>query len=367
MNDKKPGMETELSALVEGHTTTDPPPEDGILQPPSDPCTFVIIGASGDLTSRKLIPALFDLYCKGGLPASFKVVGCGRTGMTDNQFRSKMKPSAVKDSPDPKRWSEFKDRLHYRAITYDSSDSYKEFAAWLKDLDTSSGTGGNRIFYLALPMFLYGTTVQLLGESGLAKEHTDGNGWTRLVVEKPYGSDRQSAAELDRHVHASFEEKQVFRIDHYLAKETVQNILMFRFANAIFEPMWNRNYIEHVDIIASETLGVEKRAGYYEKAGILRDMFQNHMLQLLALTAMEPPTGFESDAVHDEKVKVFQSLRPFPAGNLFENLVLGQYRAGTVDGEHVKGYRAEAGVDRGSLTPTYAMMQIFIDTWRWQG
>lgn len=366
-NKQKSDDKPDLSALVEGHTSADPPSADCLLQPPSDPCTLIIIGASGDLTSRKLIPALFDLYCKGGLPDRFQVVGCGRTVMTDDEFRTRMEPQAVESDVDTARWGDFKDRLHYRAITYDSVDSYRELAAWLRDLDGASGTGGNRIFYLALPMFLYGTTVQLLGESGLAKEHTAGNGWTRLVVEKPYGSDRASAARLDEVVHQSFTESQIFRIDHYLAKETVQNILIFRFANAIFEPMWNRNYIEHVDIIASETLGVEKRAGYYEKAGVLRDMFQNHMLQLLALTAMEPPTRFESDAVHDEKVKVFQSLRPFPTGNLFENLVLGQYRAGTVDSEHVKGYRSEEGVDRKSLTPTYAMMQVFIDTWRWQG
>jgi len=366
-DNKQPGSTVELSGVVEGHTTTEPLPEDGTIQPPSDPCTFVIIGASGDLTSRKLIPALFDLFRKGGLPDPFQIVGCSRTSMTDDQFRSKMKPSTFEDSADPERWDEFKDRLRYRAITYDSHDSYRGLAAWLRQLDDANGTGGNRIFYLALPMFLYGTTARLLGESGLASEQTDGNGWTRLVVEKPYGSDRQSARELDRDVHASFNEKQVFRIDHYLAKETVQNILIFRFANAIFEPMWNRNYIEHVDIIASESLGVEKRAGYYEKSGVLRDMFQNHMLQLLALTAMEPPTNFKSDAVHDEKVKVFQSLHPFPADNLFENLVLGQYGPGTVDGEHVRGYRSEEGVDNKSLTPTYGMMQLFIDTWRWQG
>jgi len=216
-------------------------------------------------------------------------------------------------------------------------------------------------------MFLYAATAKLLGESGLAEEKTDHGGWTRIVVEKPYGSDRASAAQLDEVVHQNFSEKQVYRIDHYLAKETVQNILIFRFANAIFEPMWNRNYIEHVDIIASETLGVEKRAGYYEESGVLRDMFQNHMLQLLALTAMEPPTSFESEAVHDEKVKVFKNLRPFPTSNIFENLVLGQYGPGTVDGESVRGYREEQGVDKSSLVPTYGMMQINLDTWRWQG
>ncbi len=366
-DDKKPDTDTELSAVVEGHTTADPPSADCLLQSPSDPCMLVIIGASGDLTSRKLIPALYNLFRKGGLPARFQVVGCGRTALTDDEFRAKMEGPLSKEGRDLSRWEEFKNRLHYRAIKYDSVDSYRELAAQLRKLDKKSKTEGNRIFYLALPMFLYGTTAQLLGESGLAAEHEGGNGWTRIVVEKPYGSDRASAAQLDEIVHQSFSESQIYRIDHYLAKETVQNILIFRFANAIFEPMWNRNYIEHVDIIASETLGVEKRAGYYEESGVLRDMFQNHMLQLLALTAMEPPTSFESDAVHNEKVKVFQSLRPFPTHNLFENLVLGQYRPGTVDGESVKGYRAEEGVNSKSLVPTYAMMQVYLDNWRWQG
>jgi glucose-6-phosphate 1-dehydrogenase len=359
-----------IGSIVEGHTITDPPPEDCLLQPPSEPCMLVIIGASGDLTSRKLIPALYHLFGKGGLPDRFQVVGCGRTAMSDNEFREKMERSIESESDigaDQGRWNRFKDKLHYRTVEYDSVDSYRELAAQLRELDNKNKTEGNRIFYLALPMFLYGTTAKLLGSSGLAEQHENGNGWTRIVVEKPYGSDRTSAAQLDEVVHQSFSERQVFRIDHYLAKETVQNILIFRFANAIFEPMWNRNYIEHIDIIASETLGVEKRAGYYESSGVLRDMFQNHRLQLLALTAMEPPTSFESDAVHDEKVKVFQNLRPFPTGNLFENLVLGQYRAGTVDGRQVKGYRAEEGVKSRSTVPTYGMMQLFIDNWRWQG
>ena len=358
---------TDLSSIVEGHNIAEPPPEECLLLPPAEPCTLVIIGASGDLTSRKLIPALYELFQKGGLPERFQVVGCGRTDMADREFRDKMGKFIPAEDADDNRWVVFQSMLHYRAIKYDSLDSYVELAAWLGELDELNGTDGNRIFYLALPMFLYGTTAQLLGESGLAAQHKDGNGWTRLVVEKPYGSDLQSARDLDQLVHASFDEKQVYRIDHYLAKETVQNILIFRFANAIFEPMWNRNYIEHVDIVASETLGVEKRAGYYEQSGVLRDMFQNHMLQLLALTAMEPPTSFESDAVHDEKVKVFHNLRPFPTNNLFENLVLGQYGPGTVDGEPVRGYREEENVDSNSVVPTYGMMQVYLDNWRWQG
>ncbi len=363
-----PDSSTDLSAVVETLTLTEA--LDGgacILERPSDPCAFVIIGASGDLTSRKLIPSLYSLYGKDGLPDSFVVVGCGRTDMTSAAFREKMLSSLEKEGVDLANWSSFQEKLHYLPLDYGSLESYGKLASYLRQLDASGGTGGNRIFYLALPMFLYGKTAELLGQSGLARSAGETRGWVRLVVEKPYGSDRQSAAELDRLVHESFREKQIFRIDHYLAKETVQNILMFRFANSIFEPMWNRNYIEHVDIIAAEALGVGKRSGYYEKSGVLRDMFQNHMLQLLALTAMEPPGSFETDAVHDEKVKVFSCLRPFPTGNLFENLVLGQYGTGTVEGKPVKAYREEEGVDPASLTPTYGMMRVFVDNWRWQG
>ncbi|MGD8352658.1 MAG: glucose-6-phosphate dehydrogenase, partial [Pseudomonadota bacterium] len=306
-------------------------------------------------------------FRKGGLPDGFQIVGCARTAMTDDEFRSRMGEFIQEEGTDAGLWEAFQDRLHYLTIEYDSIESYRLLYKQLKELDSDKGTGGNRIFYLALPMFLYGTTAQLLGESGLAAQGEGGNGWTRIVVEKPYGSDRKSARELDDLVHSSFDEEQVYRIDHYMAKETVQNILIFRFANAIFEPMWNRNYIEHVDIIASETLGVEKRAGYYEKSGVLRDMFQNHMLQLLALTTMEPPASFETNAVRDEKVKVFRNLRPFPTSDIFENLVLGQYTGGTVDGTPVRGYREEEGVDSGSLVPTYGMLRVFVDTWRWHG
>ena len=340
-------------------------PERCLLDAPPDPCTIVILGASGDLTSRKLIPALYNLFRKGGLPDPFRIVGCGRTSLSDEEFHSKVAPPA--EVQDTSRWEEFKEYFHYVTLVYDSGDSFRSLADYLRNLDSEAGTGGNRIFYLALPMFLYGTTAELLGDSGLAASNTGGNGWTRLIIEKPYGSDRQSAADLERVVHLSFDEKQIFRIDHYLAKETVQNILTLRFANAIFEPLWNRNFIQHVDITAVETLGIEKRAGYYEQSGVLRDMFQNHMLQLLALTAMEPPNRFESDAVHDEKIKLFQSVRPFPVDNLFENLVLGQYGPGIVDREPVRGYREEEGVSPSSMTPTFGMMRIFIDNWRWKG
>lgn len=366
MNGKDRPTETTLETIVEGHVSTDAiEPES--LENPSDPCTFVILGASGDLTSRKLIPSLYNLFINNGLPDPYLIVGCSRSEMSTDEFRSRLRGPADEAGHDMKIWSEFETRVHYLPISYDSEGSYHELANFLRDLEKDVDTEGNRIFYLALPMFLYKTTAQLLGRAGLSVENEGGNGWSRIVVEKPYGSDRASAADLDRTIHENFSESQIFRIDHYMAKETVQNILMLRFANAIFEPIWNRNYIDHVDIIAAESLGVEKRAGYYEESGVLRDMFQNHMMQLLALTAMEPPNDFESDAVHNEKVKVFRALQPIAAEDVYGNLVLGQYGPGTVDGVKVRGYREEEGVDAHSLTPTFAMMRVFVDNMRWQG
>ena len=368
MSEKDRPAETTLETIVEGHVTSDTvSPEDCLLESPLDPCTIVIIGASGDLTSRKLIPSLYNLFTNNGLPDPFLIVGCARSEISTDEFRVKLRRGAEEWGHDMKRWSEFEPRLHYLPISYDTEGSYLELANFLRDLEKDVDTAGNRIFYLSLPMFLYKITAQLLGSAGLSAENEGGNGWSRIVVEKPYGSDRASAADLDRSIHEYFNESQIFRIDHYLAKETVQNIFMFRFANAIFEPIWNRNFIDHVDIIAAETLGVEKRAGYYEKAGVLRDMFQNHMMQLLALTAMEPPNDFESDAVHNEKVKLFGALQPFPTDNVYGNLVLGQYGHGTVGDTKVQSYREEEGVDATSLTPTFAMMRVFVDNMRWQG
>ena len=334
----------------------------------TDPCTIVILGATGDLTARKLIPALFNLYLNDGLPRPFQIVGCGRTGMDDIEFRNKMK-SALNDSGilDQSRWLEFSTALHYRPIDYEDLTAYRHLAESLRNLDINHDTLGNRIFYVALPPVLYKTVAQLIGRAGLGAEMSDGNGWSRLVVEKPFGVNLETAMDLDRSLHEHFSEHQIFRIDHYLAKETVQNVLMFRFANSLFEPIWNRRYVEHVNITATETLGVEHRAGYYERSGVLRDMFQNHMMQLLALIAMEPPSRFKADLVRDEKSKVFGSLRPFPVDNLQNYLVLAQYSAGEVNNKTVPAYREEPGVDPNSLTPTYAMMKVYLDNWRWQG
>jgi len=339
-----------------------------ILEKSPDPCTLVILGASGDLTARKVIPALFNLHRNGGLPRPCRVVGCARTQLNDETFRDRMKEAlAASGGWDEGKWDDFSGQLHYRTLDYENLSDFRELSEYLETLDKAHGTGGNRIFYFAVPPNLYPSIATMLGRAGLAAGSREGKGWSRIVVEKPFGRDLESAMELDRTLHEYFSEHQIFRIDHYLAKETVQNILMFRFANAIFEPIWNRRYVDHVSITAAETLGVEHRAGYYDQAGILRDMFQNHMMQLLALTAMEPPSHFDADCVLDEKSKVYRSLRPFPVGNLKEFLVLGQYGAGSIGGERVPAYRDEPGVDVRSLTPTFAMMKVYLDNWRWQG
>ncbi len=333
-----------------------------------EPCIIVIFGATGDLTARKLIPALFNLYLNGGLPESFQIVGCGRTELDSADFRSEMEAALeASGTREPDMWQNFAAALHYHVIDYDNPDSYAALSETLKNLDRGNNTLGNRIFYVALPPKLYKTVAQMIGQAGMSAENMDGIGWSRIVVEKPFGTNLETAVDLDRSLHEYFAEHQIFRIDHYLAKETVQNILIFRFANALFEPIWNRRYIDHVVITATETLGVEHRAGYYENSGVLRDMFQNHMMQLLALTAMEPPSRFEDDLVRDEKTKVFRSLRPFPIQNLQEYLILGQYSAGSIDGEPVPSYRDEPDVDSDSNTPTFAMMKVFLDNWRWQG
>jgi glucose-6-phosphate 1-dehydrogenase len=333
-----------------------------------DPCTIVIVGASGDLTARKLVPALFNLYANGGLPDPFLIVGCSRTKLSDQDFRNKMKGALeATGNLNRSRWDAFASSLYYRSIDYGDLSSFKVLAEALKDLDKKYNTKGNRIFDLAIPPSLYQTVAQMIGRAGLSAQGENGHGWSRIVVEKPFGRDLKTAIELDHALSEYFDEHQVYRIDHYLAKETVQNVLMFRFANSIFEPVWNRNYVDHVSITAAESLGVEHRAGYYEEAGVLRDMFQNHMMQLLALTAMEPPSLFEADRVRDEKVKVFGSLRPFPVEELDKYLVLGQYGPGTIDGKKVPGYRDEPGVSSESITPTFAMMKVFIGNWRWKG
>ena len=363
-------MQSENRSTIIGTTTPDLeiPFESCFMEGAPDPCMVVIVGASGDLTARKILPALFNLFLNGGLPDPFLVVGCARTKLSDQAFKDKIK-DALKTANilDDKNWQDFSKSLFYQAIDYKDLSSFKALAGSLKALSKKHGIGWNRIFYLAIPPSLYKSTVEMLGKAGLSKESKGGKTWSRIVVEKPFGRDLDTAIDLDRSLHRHFQEHQIFRIDHYLAKETVQNILMFRFANSIFEPIWNRGYIDHVSITAAESLGVEHRAGYYEQAGVLRDMFQNHMMQLLALTAMDPPSLFEADRVRDEKVKVYRTIRPFPTADIKDYLVLGQYGAGTINGKRVPAYRDEPGVNPDSLVPTFAMMKLYLDNWRWQG
>lgn len=331
-----------------------------------DPCTIVIFGASGDLTTRKLVPSLYQMFVTDSLPRPVSIVGCSRTHFSHQGFRDMLQEASFREKKeDMGRWQEFSENIFYQTVTYDRPDSFTALARFLEELDRRRGTGGNMIFDLALPPQLYHTVADMIGRAGLAAQFTDNRGWSRIVVEKPFGHDLASALALDRLLREHFEEKQIYRIDHYLAKETVQNILMLRFANAIFEPVWNRSYIDYVGIIAAERLGVGRRAGYYEQAGVIRDMFQNHMLQLMSLIAMEPPTHFEAERVRDEKVKVLGAIRPFRAGE--DEIILGQYGPGIMDGTEVAGYRREPGVAEDSLTPTFAMIRFYLENWRWQG
>ena len=333
-----------------------------------DPCTIIIFGASGDLTARKLIPALYNLYLSTAWPQPCCVLGVARTAWSREEFLGRMQAAVAKQKNyHAQKWQQFAAGLEYYAVAYDSLASFQGLRVLLEELDSRHGTGGNRLFYLAVPPSLYRTISDHLGQVGLGQEQTEGRGWARIVVEKPFGHDLASAVALNASLHQSFQEHQIFRIDHYMAKETVQNILVFRFANAIFEPLWNRNYIDRVGLIAAEKIGVEHRAGFYEQAGVLRDMFQNHMMQLLALMTMEPPPRFAAEQVRDEKIKGFRALKPLTAANLTENLVLGQYGPGVIDGAAVPGYREEPGVNPASLTPTFAVMRVFIDNWRWRG
>ena len=343
-------------------------PKECVMPEPSEPCTIVIMGATGDLTSRKLMPQLFNLYLNAGLPEPFLIVGTSHLDVSEPEFKTNIQTALKKAGAcDETRWTDFAKAIHYRHADFQDLESFRHLAQSLRDLDQQYKTNGNRIFYLALPPSIYKSAAHLIGQVGLADEHQNGNGWSRIVVEKPFGTNLKTAVDLDQSLSRDFTEHQIFRIDHYLAKETVQNILMLRFANSLFEPIWNRRYVEYIAITAIEELGVEHRSGYYEQSGVLRDMFQNHMMQLLALTAMEPPSRFEANQVRDEKVKVFRALRPFQVKNLTQNLVLGQYAAGTVNGDAVRAYREEAGVAVDSLTPTFALMKVNLDNWRWQG
>jgi glucose-6-phosphate 1-dehydrogenase len=340
------------------------PAESCPIEGPLEPVIFVIFGASGDLTARKLVPALYHLLGNGGLPERFAVVGAARSELDDESWRRSMRQALEAAGADLDRWERFGPRLFYQRLDYDRAEDYQALARRLAELSRAEALGGNRVFNLALPPALYPVAARRLAQAGLGRQE---EGYARLVVEKPFGHDLASAQELNRAIAEGFGEDQVFRIDHYLAKETVQNVLLLRFANAIFEPIWNRNFVDHVVIAATETLGVGHRAGYYDQAGVLRDMFQNHIMQLLSLIALEPPSRYGADRVRDEKTKTFRSLRPFPVDQVWDHLVLGQYGPGEAGGEPAAGYRQEPRVAADSLTPTFALMRTFVDNWRWQG
>ncbi len=334
----------------------------------SEPLTLVIFGASGDLSARKVFPAVYNLVRSKTMAKSLLILGVGRSEFSSFTLREKIRTSLASEQDIAEDvWNVLAASIFYSQLDYTTLKDYEDLKQTLQALDPGRHTQGNILFYLAVPPTSYATIATHLGQVGLSREHVDGNGRIRLVVEKPFGRDLETARELDSTLHAWFKEHQIFRIDHYMAKETVQNVLMFRFANAIFEPIWNRSYIDHIEITASETLGVEHRAGYYDRAGVLRDMFQNHMMMLLALCAMEPPSLFESERVRDERSKVYRALRPFPVDRIDEQLVLGQYASGIVQDRPVNGYVDEPGVPSRSMTPTYAKMKVFIDNWRWQG
>ena len=334
--------------------------------PQAEPCVVVIFGATGDLTRRKLMPALCRLLGEGCLEG-MQILGIGRSAMSKDEFQTLVRDALDKSKKlkdlDEDHWRKFSGRLHYMAGELDADETYRNIQARIEELG-SEGASKNRLFYLATPPSLFPVIVKGLGDAGLAQENDH---WSRIVIEKPFGSDLESAKALNIEVSKVFKESQVYRIDHYLGKDTVQNILVFRLGNSMFEPIWNRNYVDYVEITAAETGGVGTRAGYYEESGALRDMVANHLLQLLTLTAMEPPVAFDADSVREEKVQVLRSIRRMKPEQVAERTVRAQYGPGAIDGEKVKGYKEEEGVRKDSQTETYAAVEFHISNWRWSG
>jgi glucose-6-phosphate 1-dehydrogenase len=331
------------------------------------PCAVVIYGANGDLTKRKLMPALYRLAYEGRLDPGFAVIGVSRTAMSDDDFRDKMHESVkrfLEDSPfDEELWKSFAQGLFYQAGDVGDPASYKSLGECLSKVEAARKTGDNVLFYLSTQPSQYAEIAEGLGGAGLNK----GKGWRRIVIEKPFGHDLKSAGELNARLQKVFEESEIYRIDHYLGKETVQNIMAFRFGNGIFEPLWNRTYIDHVQITAAESIGVEGRGAYYQEAGALRDMIQNHLLQVMATVSMEPASSFTSDAVRDERAKLLRAIRIMRPDQVPDNAVAGQYGPGRSGSEQVSGFRSEKGVTPDSQTNTYAAVTFLVDNWRWAG
>ena len=327
------------------------------------PCILVVFGASGDLTSRKLMPALAEMAVNRQLPSAFAVIGVARTEMTDDDFRSRMQEAGGQDN---EAWSSLVAGFRYVAGDYADPDTFDRLREVVEEVDKERGTGGNRVYYLATVPQVFAPVAKELGDHDMATPDSD-DAFVRVVVEKPFGHDLESARELDTALHAVFDEEQIYRIDHYLGKETVQNVLALRFANSIFEPMWNRRYIDHVQITVAESLGVGHRGGFYEEAGALRDIVQNHVLQVLALTLMEPPATIDAQGIRDEKVKALRAVEIYSHDEVLSEVVRGQYAEGWVEGEEVPAYRDEEDVERDSTTETYMAMRLRVNNWRWSG
>lgn len=337
-----------------------------------DPCILVIFGATGDLTARKLFPALYNLAREGQLPAHFACVGFARRHKTHEQFRQEMFEAVSKFSRvrpiDPNLWQTFSEQVFYHTSEFDNDEGYASLQRFLKDLDRQFGTMGNRVHYLSTQPSFFADIIERLHHRQLIYPEIQGSfPWSRVIIEKPFGHDLKSALLLQKKISHSLTESQIYRIDHYLGKETVQNLLVFRFSNPIFESVWNNRHIDNVQITVSEEIGIGTRGSFFEEAGLLRDIVQNHMMQLLSLVAMEPPTSLKADAIRDEKVKVMESLRPFPVDSLDEHIVRGQYGKGYIEGKSVIGYREEANVAKNSDVETFAAMRLFLDNWRWAG
>ena len=326
---------------------------------------IVIFGASGDLTHRKLIPALYNLYKIGRLSENLSVLGVARSELNDETFREKMREALIhNEETTPDTLDAFCSHLYYQAVNTSDAQDYGKLVPRLDELHDKYQTCGNTLYYMSTPPSLYGVIPECLAAHGL---NTEEYGWKRIIVEKPFGYDEKTAQALDVQIHRFFEEHQIYRIDHYLGKETVQNLLVLRFSNGWFEPLWNRNFIDYVEITGAESIGVEERGGYYDGSGAMRDMFQNHLLQVLAMVAMEPPAIINANSMRDEVAKVMHSLRPLTAEDMEHNLVLGQYTAAEINGKMEKGYLEEKGVPADSRTETYIALRCEIENWRWAG